>query len=93
MKPNEFMRRWIDGMTNLTPVQQLQIKKNAYLGGMFGLIFATVTLILYGTWNFTIFLIFMIVIQYVEWVGARKMYLNALEIEYTIQQQKMEGER
>lgn len=84
MNAKEFLSRWIEGMKNITPVQQLQIKTSAYFGGMIGLVFATVTLILYGTWNFTIFLIFMIVIQYVEWVGARQQYRNALMIEAQI---------
>ena len=90
MNAKEFLSRWIEGMKNITPVQQLQMKTSAYFGGMLGLIFATITLFFTGTWQFTIFLLFMIVIQYIEWVGARQSYKNALMIEGQIKRQEKE---
>lgn len=81
MNPKEFMLRWIEGMKNLTTLQILEGKTWGHLGGMVGLIFATITMILYNTWYFTIFLIAMIYLQYLEWVASRKAYRNAIEME------------
>ena len=74
MNPNEFMKRWIEGMKNLTPAQQLHGKLVGTIGGVVGLILALITLIIRKQWGFSVFIFFMIWIQVITLIGMRQQY-------------------
>ena len=82
------MNKWnsfVEGMKNLTPCQQLHAKMVSYAGGAIGLVLALITMFFRGLWYFSIFMFFMIVLQVVEFIGARQRYVQALKIQKNIE--------
>lgn len=57
MNPSEFMRRWIDGMKNLSPLAQLKAQKAGIIGNLVGFLSAGAYLIYmkYYIWIIVIF--------------------------------------
>lgn len=90
MNPKEFVERWVEGIHNINPTQQLHAKMIMYLGGAIGLFLALLTLIARSVWYFTVFLIFMIGLQYVEFIGARQKWKAACMIEKEFKEEKNE---
>jgi len=50
MNPNSLINRWLEGMKNLTPAQQLHGKMVGHIGGAIGLVLAMVVLVFQGMW-------------------------------------------
>ena len=84
MNPNEFMRRWIEGMKNLTPTQQLHGRMIGTVGGIVGLTLALITLLYRRTWGFSIFIFFVIWIQVISYIGIRQQYIATQKIQEEI---------
>jgi len=84
---NKF-KRWIEGIKNLTPVQQLHAKMVGHLGTIFGTAFGTVFLIWKGMWYFIILLIFVIFLQIVDYIGTRQQYVAAVAMEKLLKEQE-----
>lgn len=81
MKQNKsFMRRWIQGMQNLTPAQMLHIKMNSQIGMMIGMILAGVFLAMQGFWYMDIIMFFAIIIQLVDYVGTRQQWIQVCKL-------------
>lgn len=66
MNPQEFTKRWIEGMKNLTPSQQLQAKMYGNIGAVLGLVIALVAMFIQGIWYWIVFLIFITFLQALE---------------------------
>ena len=84
MQPKEFIQRWIQGMKNLTPAQQLHAQMLGYIGNIFGILFAGVFLVLKGFWYFLIFIGFTCFLQLIAYIEARQKYYAILEFEKTM---------
>jgi predicted tellurium resistance membrane protein TerC len=79
--PIDFFKRWGKGMMNLSMSQQLHAKMVGHFGGMIGLVFAIIFMVLQGLWYFVIFMIFMTWLQWIEFVGTRKKLKNSMQLE------------
>ena len=75
-----LFKRWKKGMLDLTPVQQLKGKMIGLIGGIVGLTLALITMIIRKQWGFSIFVFFIIWIQYITYVGTRKQYINTKKL-------------
>ena len=80
MNPAEFMRRWIKGIKDITPAQQLNAQMLGFAGGAVGLalalgvfiyrlIFIRFDLLQLG---FAIFVLFLIWMQIIQFIGTRQ---------------------
>ena len=81
MNPKEFMRRWIEGIKNLSQTQQLYSKLWLFAGGAFGLALATITLIMRKSWGLSIFVFCMVGLQIISFIGTRQQYIAMKGIE------------
>ncbi len=86
MNPKEFMRRWIEGMKNLSQTQQLYTKLWLFSGGAFGLTLAMISLLIRKSWGFSIFLFCMVGLQIVSFIGTRQQYIQIKAIEEEMKQ-------
>jgi predicted tellurium resistance membrane protein TerC len=82
-----------EGLLNLTPEQQLKGKMIGLIGGIVGLILAMFTFIYTKRWGFTIFIFFLIWLQFIQFIGTRQQYIQTKEIfrEINTQQQDIES--
>lgn len=83
-----FLTRWINGIKNATPAQLLQAKMVGYLGGTIGLLLALIVLVTQGLWYWTVFLVFMILIQAIEYLSTKKQYETAKQMQESIVEQQ-----
>lgn len=74
MNPKQFMRRWIEGIKNITPAQQLHAEMMGYIGNIVGMLFALIFLLYNGMWYFTIFLLFTTFLQVIAYISTRQKY-------------------
>ena len=88
MNPKQFISKWIEGMKNLTPCQQLHAKMIGHIGASFGMTLAITVLAIRGVWYFTVFLFFILFLQIVEAIGASQRWKQASSLEDTIEQQQ-----
>jgi len=80
MKPKEFMKKWKEGILNLPIEKQLKGKIIGIIGGMIGLTLALITMVMKKQWGFSIFVFFIIWIQFFSYIGMRQQYLNTKEM-------------
>ena len=73
--------RFVDGVKNLTQVQQLHSKMVGELGTIVGLVFASVFLCLNGFWYFIIVMAFSTLISFISFIGTRQQWVEAKRIE------------
>lgn len=85
MNPNQFLKRWIQGMKDITPIQALHAKTICYLGGSIGLTLALLTMIITKIYYFSVFLIFMIALQIIEFLTTRKAWREACKAQDEIE--------
>lgn len=74
MNPKQFFKRWIEGIKNITPLQQLSAELLGIRGNIFGMIFAMAFLLYNGMWFFIIFMIFTTFLQVVGYIGTKQKY-------------------
>lgn len=65
-----------DGILNLSVEQQLKAKMTGLMGGIIGLILALVSFIYAKSWGFSIFIFFLIWLQFIQYIGARQQYIQ-----------------
>mgnify|MGYP001564099378 CR=1 FL=1 len=75
-----FMKRWIEGMQNLTPAQMLHIKMNSQIGMIIGMVLAGVFLAMQGFWYMDIIMLFAIIIQVVDYIGTRQQWIQICKL-------------
>ena len=80
MNPKEFIRRWIKGMKELTPEQQLKGKLIGNGGAIIGLILATTVMLVRGMWYLSVLLFFLIWLQVIAFIGTRQQYKATADI-------------
>lgn len=90
MNTIEFFKKWIEGIKNITPAQQLHAKMMGHLGAVVGAILATITMIYQGYWYWSVFMFFVIFLQVLEYIGVRQQYIEICKI-MDIQSKAMEG--
>ena len=71
-----FMKRWIEGMKNLTPAQLLHSKLVGNVGQLIGMILAFIVLIWQGYWYFSLFLAFALFLQIITLIEVNQQYKN-----------------
>ena len=67
-----FFKRWKQGILDMTPVQQLKQKMIGIIGGIVGLILALIVMVSREQWGFSIFVFFVIWIQFISFIGTRQ---------------------
>jgi len=80
MNPQEFTSRWIEGIKNITPLQQLKAKCTGTIGSIIGLLLAGVVMTIRGMWYFLLFMFFIIFLQIIQYIGLRQQYLGMKEM-------------
>lgn len=89
MNLKNFFKRWIKGMKELTPVQQLKAKCIGIVGCTIGLILALIVMIIRKVWYIIIVMFFLIFLQIIQYIGTWQQLKQTQEIlkevEYTNQ--------
>lgn len=80
MEKEGFFKRWKQGMLDMTVEQQLKSKIIGLLGGIVGLILALIVMIMRQQWGFSIFVFFIIWIQFINFIGTRQQYFSTKEM-------------
>ena len=75
-----FFKRWKQGILDMTVEQQLKNKIIGLLGGIVGLILALIVMIMRKQWGFSIFVFFIIWIQFINFIGTRQQYISTKEM-------------
>jgi hypothetical protein len=63
------LKLFIEGVKNLTPLQQMEAKMYGHLGNVIGIAFAMVFLWLRGSWFFIVLMFFTALIEFVNYIG------------------------
>lgn len=80
MTPKEFFTRWINGMKNLSPAQQVHAKIVASYGNIIGIIIAWVFLWFRGFWFFSFSMFFIVIILAIDLIALHQQYIHARSI-------------
>jgi len=88
MNLTNFFKRWKEGILNLSIEQQLKGKLIGIIGGIIGLTLALITLIYRKMWGFSIFVFFIIWIQFISYIGTRQQYISTKEMLKEIKTEK-----
>ena len=80
IKQDGFFKRWKQGILDMTVEQQLKGKMIGLLGGIVGLILALIIMVIREQWGFSIFIFFIIWIQFIGFIGTRQQYLTTKEM-------------
>lgn len=75
-----FFKRWKQGILDMTVEQQLKNKIIGILGGIFGLILALIAMIYRKMWGFSIFIFFIIWIQFISYISTRQQLISTKEM-------------
>lgn len=81
MNPKEFLRRWIEGIKNITPVQQLKSRCIGTIGCIAGLILILIVMIMRRVWYVIVLMFFLLFLQVIQYLGTRQQYLAMKEIQ------------
>ena len=85
-----FFKRWKQGILDMTIDQQLKNKIIGIIGGMVGLTLALIIMVYRKQWGFSIFVFFIIWIQFISFIGARQQYIATKEILKGLKSQKQD---
>ena len=80
MKNKGFFKRWKQGILDMTIEQQLNNKIIGTLGGIIGLILALIVMINRKQWGFSIFVFFIIWLQFISYIGIRQQLITTKEM-------------
>ena len=75
-----FFKRWKQGILDMTVEQQLKNKIIGTLGGIIGLILALIVMVYRKQWGFSIFVFFIIWIQFIGFIGIRQQLIHTKEM-------------
>ena len=76
MNSKNFFHRWKEGILNLPIEKQLKGKLIGIIGGIVGLILALIVMIIRKQWGFSIFIFFIIWLQFITYIGTRQQLIN-----------------
>jgi len=82
--------RFVDGVKNLSVVQQLHSKMVGELGTIVGIVFGSVFLCIYGYWYFMIVMGFSAFLSFISFIGTRQQWLEAKRIEEELKKINLE---
>lgn len=71
-----FFGKWVQGIKDITPVQQLQARYVGQIGATIGLILATVVMAFRGVWYLLLFLACLTFLQGLQAIAARQQYIQ-----------------
>ena len=93
MNSKNFFHRWKEGILNLPIEKQLEGKLIGIIGGIVGLILALIMMIYRKMWGFSIFVFFIIWIQFIGYISTRQQMIATKEMlkEVNFQQQDIES--
>ncbi|GAI92050.1 unnamed protein product [marine sediment metagenome] len=93
MNLKNFFHRWKEGILNLSVEKQLKGKLIGIVGGIVGLILALITMIYKRMWGFSIFVFFIIWLQFITYISTRQQFIATKEMmkEINPQQQDIES--
>ena len=80
MESKGFFKRWKQGILDMTIEQQLKNKIIGTLGGIVGLILALIVMINRKQWGFSIFVFFIIWIQFIGYISIRQQLIQTKEM-------------
>ena len=90
MNPQEFMSKWIEGIKNTTPLQQLHAKMIGNIGALIGMCLAFIVITFYQKmWWWGIFLFFMVWLQFYQYISSRQQYMTAMKVMEEIEKQQV----
>ncbi len=75
-----FFKRWKQGILDMTIEQQLNNKIIGTLGGIVGLILALIVMVNRKQWGFSIFVFFIIWLQFISYIGIRQQLITTKEM-------------
>lgn len=84
MTPKEFFTRWWWGMKHLTPRSLLEAKMFGTAGMIVGILGAWYVMFQNGMGYWGVFMFFFAFVQFFEFLGVRKQWLQAKETEEVI---------
>ena len=73
-------KKFIEGMKNLTPAQQLHGQLAGHIGTIVGIIFAWVAMLFYHMWYFSIVMFFAIWLSVISYIGTRQKYVQVCKM-------------
>lgn len=79
-----FFKKWKEGIMNITPSQQLKAKCTGTIGAILGLILAMIVMLYRGIWYFGLFLLALIFLQFIQYIGTKQQLKAALGVEEQI---------
>ena len=93
MNLKNFFSRWKQGILDMTIEQQLKNKIIGTLGGIVGLILALTLMIYRKQWGFSIFIFFIIWLQFISYISIRQNLISTKEMlkGLEVQQQDIES--
>ncbi len=80
MKTKNFFKRWKDGILGLSVEQQLKGKMVGIIGGIVGLILALIIMVIRKQWGFSIFVFFIMWIQFIAYISTRQQLISTKEM-------------
>ena len=80
MNLKNFFRKWKQGILDMTIEQQLKNKIIGILGGIVGLTLALILMIYRKQWGFSIFVFFIIWIQFISFISTRQQLKSTKEM-------------
>lgn len=92
MNLKNFFHKWKKGILDMTIEQQLKNKIIGILGGIVGLILALIVMIMRKQWGFSIFVFFIIWIQFIGFIGTRQQLIATKELMQGLNNQQQDIE-
>ena len=80
MNTKEFFKRWKEGILNLSPTQQIKGKLIGIVGGIVGLIIALIIMVIKKQWGFSIFVFFIIWLQFMSYISTRQQLISTKKL-------------
>lgn len=87
-----FFKRWKQGILDMTIEQQLKNKIIGTLGGIVGLILALIVMVSRKQWGFSIFVFFIIWIQFIGYISIRQQLITTKEMMKGLESQQQDIE-
>ena len=81
MKPQEFFRRWGEGIKSITPMQSIKITLIGNFIIFIGIILGLITVYYYKQWWLFVILIGTLIVQGIGFLGTIQKYLAFRKIE------------
>lgn len=92
MKNKGFFKRWKQGILDMSIEQQLKNKIIGIFGGITGLILALIMMIYRKMWGFSIFIFFIIWIQFIGFISTRQQLISTREMFKGLEPEKQDIE-